>query len=82
MAGVAVGLVAPDRHLDEVERRRLVAKVEKLERQVERTRELLSSEQFLAKAPTPVIEQNRSRLAEMEDRLTSFQAGLASIDGS
>ncbi|MEE8137464.1 MAG: valine--tRNA ligase [Thermoanaerobaculia bacterium] len=82
VAGVAVGLVAPERRLDEDERRRLGAEIKKLEQQVARAQELLSNAQFLAKAPARVIDQNRSRLAEMEERLQSIQAGLESIDAS
>ena len=80
LSGIAVGLVPPQRDFQDGERARLDVEAEKLEQQLGKKRELLSNEQFLAKAPEPVIEQHRSRLAEMEERLESIQAGLASID--
>ena len=77
VAGVAVGLVIPERELSAEDRGRLVVEREKLLEQRERTRDLLTNEAFLAKAPEKVVEQNRRRLEEIRDRLERLEAGLA-----
>jgi len=77
VAGVAVGLVIPERELSAEDRQRLVVEREKLLEQRERTQGLLANEAFLAKAPDKVVEQNRRRLDEIRDRLERLEAGLA-----
>ena len=76
VGGIAVGLVPPPREVDEAERRRLEGERAKLVEQIERLRELLTNEQFLAKAPDAVVDRNRQKLAETEGRLQSIESGL------
>ena len=77
VAGVAVGLVLPERELTSEDRQRLVVERERLLEQRERAQGLLANEAFLAKAPEKVVAQNRLRLEEIQDRLERLEAGLA-----
>ena len=81
IAGVAVGLVIPQRELSAEDRQRLVVEREKLLAQRERTEGLLANEAFLAKAPDQVVDQNRRRLEEIRERLERLEAGLAGGEG-
>ena len=81
IAGVAVGLVIPQRELSAEDRQRLVVEREKLLAQRERTEGLLANEAFLAKAPDQVVDQNRRRLEEIRERLERLEAGLAGEEG-
>ena len=81
IAGVAVGLVIPERELSAEDRQRLVVEREKLLAQRERTEGLLANEAFLAKAPDQVVDQNRRRLEEIRERLERLEAGLAGEEG-
>ncbi len=77
VAGVAEGLVVPERELSLEDRERLMAEREKLRAQHQRTLGLLENKAFLAKAPEKVVDQNRRRLEEILERLEILEAGLA-----
>ncbi|MGD2114217.1 MAG: valine--tRNA ligase [Acidobacteriota bacterium] len=76
VAGVELGLVPETVELGEEERRRLEAELEKIEGEIGRAEGRLSNEQFLAKAPKEVVEGNRKRLEELEQRRDRIRAGL------
>jgi valyl-tRNA synthetase len=76
VAGVNVGLVPEARELGAEERARLAGELEALEAEIGRARGRLANEQFLAKAPPEVVEGNRRRLAELEERRERLAAGL------
>jgi len=76
VGGVNIGLVPEAVELGEEERARLEAELEKLEAEIGRARGRLSNEQFLAKAPAAVVEGNKKRLAELEQRREQIAAGL------
>ncbi len=76
VAGVAIGLVPEAVELGDEERQRLEAELEKLDAEIGRARGRLSNESFLAKAPPEIVEGNRERLAELEQRRERIVAGL------
>ena len=76
VSGVHVGLVPEAVEMGEEERARLEADLAALEEQIARARERLSNEAFLAKAPPQVVEGNRTKLAELEERRERLVAGL------
>jgi valyl-tRNA synthetase len=76
VAGVNVGLVPEERALGAEERARLAGELEALEAEIGRARDRLGNEQFLARAPAEVVEGNRRRLAELEERRERLAAGL------
>ncbi len=76
VAGVNLGLVPEAVELGEEERERMRAELEKIDGEIGRARGRLSNEQFLEKAPAEVVEGNRKRLAELEQRRDRLVAGL------
>jgi len=76
VAGVNIGLVPEAVELGDEERQRLEAELEKLEAEIGRAKARLSNEGFLAKAPAEIVEGNRARLAELEQRRERIVAGL------
>jgi len=76
VAGVEVGLVY-EKELGEEERQRLEKELEKIEGEIRGAEARLSNEQFLAKAPEAVVEGNRARLTELEERRERILAGLS-----
>ena len=78
VSGVQVGLVPEAVELGEEEKKRLAADLAELDDQITRARGRLSNEAFLAKAPPQVVEGNRKKLAEMEERRERLAAGLES----
>ncbi len=52
----------------EAERRRLQAELENIDRQIQRIEASLSNDAFTSKAPAHVVERERSRLAELQER--------------
>jgi len=54
--------------------------LERLGEQIAHAEGLLANQEFLSKAPAAVVERNRSRLVEMQNRLESIRAGLSSSD--
>ena len=61
------------------ERRRLQKERDELHGHIERLIGKLANEGFLAKAPAAVVEQERTRLAEMQERLGLIDRNLAEI---
>jgi valyl-tRNA synthetase len=61
------------------ERRRLQKERDDLQGHIERLVGKLSNDGFLAKAPAAVVEQERARLAEMQERLGLIDRNLAEI---
>jgi valyl-tRNA synthetase len=51
------------------------AAIRELRSGIERLRELLGNASFVERAPAPVVERERSRLAELETRLQRLEAG-------
>ena len=76
VAGVHLGLVQEAAELGAEERQRLEAELAKLDDEIGRARGRLSNQQFLAKAPEQVVEGNRRRLRELEERRERLVAGL------
>jgi len=77
VAGITLGVQAPERELSDKERARLQSDAEKLRAQIERSSGLLADEQFLAKAPEHVVAGNRQKLEEMKSRLETLEAEIA-----
>jgi len=61
------------------ERARLTKEREEVTAQIARLEKLLANEGFTSKAPAPVVEKERARLAELQERLTRLQAHLAEL---
>jgi|CXWL01.1.fsa_nt_gi valyl-tRNA synthetase len=76
VAGVQVALVAEEAGLGDEERRRLEGELTKLETELERLRGRLANEQFTSKAPPSVVDAERRREREMEERRARMRAGL------
>jgi valyl-tRNA synthetase len=66
-----------EKELGEEERQRLEKELEKIEGEIRGAEARLSNEQFLAKAPEAVVEGNRARLTELEERRERILAGLS-----
>ena len=62
-------------------RARQRAKIEKLERERDKSRRKLEKETFTSRAPAEVVEEERRRLAEAEDVLARIEAALAGLEG-
>jgi valyl-tRNA synthetase len=58
------------------ERERLTKEIEKLEREIEKIDARFANEQFMAKAPEDVVEENRERRAEAEAAALKLRAAL------
>jgi valyl-tRNA synthetase len=78
VAGVQVGVVPEALELGAEERKRLEADLAELDEAIGRARDRLSNEAFLSKAPPQVVEGNRKKLAELEERRERLAAGLES----
>jgi valyl-tRNA synthetase len=81
VGGRRVGLLTPEKELSGEEQSRLEGELQRLGEQIAHAEGLLANQDFLSKAPPAVVERNRSRLAEMQNRLESIRAGL-SLTGS
>jgi valyl-tRNA synthetase len=68
------GAVAP-----EAGGQRLEKELAQVEAQMARSRELLSNESFLTKAPPPVVAQARSKLADLEEQAAKIQQRLEGL---
>jgi valyl-tRNA synthetase len=68
ISGVQLGVVAQTPPLDAGERQRLAGELAKLEGAIEAASGRLADEAFLAKAPEPVVAQQRKKLEEMRAR--------------
>ena len=58
-----------DSATSETSTERRTARVAELEANIERLRTLLANEAFVSRAPAPVVEQERARLADLEEQL-------------
>jgi len=61
------------------ERQRLGKERDELHAHIERLSGKLANEGFIAKAPAAVVEQERGRLAEMQERLATIERNLADL---
>jgi valyl-tRNA synthetase len=74
--GVRIGLVAAAAALSGAERQRLAGELERLDGAIAGATARLGDEAFLGKAPPQVVEQQRARLAEMQQRREQIRQGL------
>jgi len=63
----------------EEERKRLAGELSKLEESASRLRERLQYPEFLSKAPPEVIEKERARLEDVEDRMQRLKDRLTQL---
>jgi valyl-tRNA synthetase len=75
VAGVRIALVAPAGGLTAADRQRVEKQLADIDAQIERLEVLLANRQFVDKAPAEVVESNRRRLAELEDRRDNLRGG-------
>ncbi len=64
----------------DVERRRLTKERDELRGHITRLEAKLANEGFVSKAPAAVVEQERTRLTEMQTRLGMLERNLADLD--
>ena len=64
----------------EAERTRLSREVEKVTKEIDKIEAKLGNEQFMAKAPEDVIEEQRERLAEASALKAKTEAALARLE--
>ncbi|MCL4836904.1 MAG: valine--tRNA ligase [Thermoanaerobaculia bacterium] len=76
VAGVAIALEAEAREASPAELGRLAAELERLDAELARARARLADPSFLAKAPPQVVDGNRRRVEELEERRARLRAGL------
>ncbi|MDX1632834.1 MAG: class I tRNA ligase family protein, partial [Thermoanaerobaculia bacterium] len=74
--GIRVGVEARAIELDDRERERLEAEIEKLDGLIAGVEGRLENEEFLTKAPEHVVEKQRESLAEMRKRRKQLRRGL------
>ena len=60
---------------------RLRRALEETEQEIRRAEEMLSNENFVSKAPEPVVQRQRDRLAEQQERYQRLEARLAALQG-
>ncbi|HEX5759425.1 MAG TPA: valine--tRNA ligase [Thermoanaerobaculia bacterium] len=80
--GVALGIALPRepaQELGEDERRKLEKELERLEEAIRQTEGRLGDDRFTSKAPAQVVEGNRSRLRELEERRRRILATMQPI---
>ena len=75
LAGVRIGLLAPEGDLSAADRERAAKELADLEAQIDRLEKLLGNRQFLDKAPAKVVEGNRQRLDELRRRRGNLGGG-------
>jgi len=63
----------------EAERLRLSKEIASLRAEVERTSQRLANPEFVTKAPATVVEKDRTRLADLQDRLTRLEERLRAL---
>uniref|UniRef100_A0A831TL79 Valine--tRNA ligase n=1 Tax=Thermorudis peleae TaxID=1382356 RepID=A0A831TL79_9BACT len=63
----------------DAERERLRREIDEALVEVDRARQLLANEQFITRAPAHVVDRQRARLAEAEERVSLLQARLAEL---
>jgi len=64
----------------EKEQERLTRAIESTRREIARAEELLGREGFVTKAPAAVVQRERDRLAEAQDRLTHLRERLGALE--
>ncbi len=62
-----------------IERERLNKELKETAGHIKRTRGKLANESFVAKAPPAVVEKERQRLTELEEKLTALERNLAEL---
>ena len=62
------------------ERKRLMKERDELRVHIERLAAKLANEGFTAKAPAAVVQQERTRLAEMQDRIATLERNVAELE--
>ena len=77
VASVSIGLVAEGRDLAAEEKKRLNAELENVNQQIRGAEARLGNPSFVEKAPAAVVEGNRRKLAELEERRREIEAGLS-----
>jgi valyl-tRNA synthetase len=63
----------------EAERARIEREIEQARGEVDRSENMLSNEQFVARAPAPVVQGHRDRLSAANERLALLQQRLADL---
>ena len=74
--GLRIGLVAAAAAPSGADRQRLAAELDRLEGAIAGASARLGDDAFLGKAPPQVVEQQRVRLAEMQQRREQIRQGL------
>ena len=64
----------------EQERQRLLKEQESVLANLERTRGLLANENFVSRAPPPVVEKEREKLGDLELRAQQISERLAGLE--
>lgn len=77
--GMEVHLDISDFFDVDAEKKRLGSEKEKLAKYVKSINGKLSNENFVSRAPAEVVEAERAKLAEAEEKLTSVEAALAKL---
>jgi valyl-tRNA synthetase len=87
VAGVEIGVAArlsgdaaPAEELGEEERERLGRELEKLAAEIARAEERLGNPAFVGKAPPQVVEGNRRKLAELQERRERLRIALGPVE--
>ncbi|MBN2433266.1 MAG: valine--tRNA ligase [Acidobacteria bacterium] len=65
---------------DEAERARLLKERQRVQKEIDMFRRKLANENFVARAPAEVVEENRQRLAKYEYQMASIQTDLARLE--
>jgi valyl-tRNA synthetase len=76
VGGIRVGLLVPEKELTAEDRARAKKERDNLQKQIDHLKSLLADEQFINKAPKAVVDQNRQRLREMNERIERLSAGM------
>jgi valyl-tRNA synthetase len=63
----------------EVEKRRLTKERDRVSTLVERARAKLADDEFVSKAPTEIVQQQREKLAEFEQKLLKLDESLSTL---
>jgi valyl-tRNA synthetase len=81
--GIAVELAVPVGELIDIdhERKRLQQELSQLTQHIKSSEARLANDNFTAKAPPPVVEEHRQRLAEMQSKHAALTQSLAELHG-
>jgi len=61
---------------EEVDTKALEEEIKKLELSIDRRKKLLSNENYINKAPANIVEQDRNKLKEEEEKLENLKSGI------